>query len=96
MEALYAFLISRVLATSDNIFERIYIITIYRANSPPPPHTHAIYARVNVLDFVAHIVKQGCWWSFLYILNHEKQDARTQCMKGKCLRTKPSIQTNFL
>jgi hypothetical protein len=61
--------------------------TIYRANSP------TIYAGVNDLDFIAYVANQGCWWSFLYILNHAKKHTIMQSMKGKFLTTKPKYNT---
>jgi hypothetical protein len=63
--------------------------TIYRENSP------TIYARVNNLNFIAYIANQGCWWSFLYILNRAKKHTMIQGIKGKCLRTKPKHKTQF-
>jgi hypothetical protein len=49
--------------------------TIYRENFP------TIYACVNDLDFIAYIANQGCWWTFLYILNHAKHER--QMLKNK-------------
>jgi hypothetical protein len=51
--------------------------TIYRANSP------IIYACVNDLDLIAYIANQGCWWSFLYILNNAKHERKMLKNKTK-------------
>jgi hypothetical protein len=56
--------------------------TIYRVNSP------TIYAHVNDLDFIAYIANQGCWWSFLYILNHAKQHTMMQKHERQMLKNK--------